>query len=153
MTPLAPPTGRPYAGDRDLEYNLTYAAGWVMPDEITEWAADTAVSLNAWYKSTDVDEAVIFRVTTAGTTDSTEPTWDTVIGNTTTDNTVTWTAYQQRLPQDLEFAARVQVAALRDGGLRLPVGISEEAVDGARIKYRDAALSSDLTPAVPATGC
>lgn len=149
-TPLDPPRGRPFSGDRALEYNLTYVAGWVMPDEITEWTNGASVAANEWYKSTDADEAVIFRAGGSGTTDSTEPTWDTVIGNTTTDNDITWTAYQQRLPEDLEFAARLQAVALFGGALQLPVGIAEESFQGARLRYSEMAAQSDLTPTVKA---
>lgn len=54
-----------------------------------QWKASFAYGLG----NTIVDSAGRLQtVTTAGTSGGTPPTWATVLGNTTTDNTVTWTA-------------------------------------------------------------
>jgi hypothetical protein len=58
----------------------------------TNWAAATAYSLGDRRKATAAALGIHFEVTTAGTSHATtEPTWNTTVGGTTTDNTVTWT--------------------------------------------------------------
>jgi len=57
------------------------------------WAATTAYALNA-ARSPTVYDGRRYVVTTPGTSGSTEPTWDTTVGNTTTDGTVVWTCYE-----------------------------------------------------------
>jgi len=52
------------------------------------WSADTAYSIGNIVKSSDGDTYIC---TTAGTSNSSEPTWNTISGTTTTDNTVVWT--------------------------------------------------------------
>ena len=70
----------------------------------------TALSASVWQASTAYADAAIrkrttgigtentaglyMRVTTAGTSGGTEPTWNTTPGGTTTDGTVTWTTYK-----------------------------------------------------------
>ncbi len=58
--------------------------------EPADWVASTAYSVGDRVSSTTFN-ARKFIATTAGTSDSSEPTWDTAIGNTTADNTVVWT--------------------------------------------------------------
>ncbi len=55
---------------------------------VSNWIGSEVVSLDDVRKSTAGNTYI---VTTAGTTDGSEPTWDTAIGNTTADNDVTWT--------------------------------------------------------------
>jgi hypothetical protein len=62
------------------------------------WAATTAYSLGdkvlrSTGLGTEQTAGLYFVATTAGTTGGSEPTWDTTVGNTTADNTVTWTTY------------------------------------------------------------
>lgn len=60
--------------------------------EIDDWAASTAYAVGDVVKAvSSPDSTIYFHCTSAGTSDSTEPTWDTTVGNTTADNTVTWT--------------------------------------------------------------
>lgn len=118
-----------------LAYNVTYSAGWVMPGQITTWSAGASVTSGAWFKAT-TDHPFIFRAGGAGTTHATtEPTWPTVIGGTVTDNGITWTAYEQRLPQDLEQAALIAVIDWYSGGLDQPTGISSESFAGHTLVY------------------
>ena len=57
------------------------------------WAASTAFSVGDIRRATtDQASGLFFRCTTAGTSDSSEPTWPTDIGSTITDNTCVWTA-------------------------------------------------------------
>ena len=51
------------------------------------WAATAAKVVGDTIKSTAGD---YYECTVAGTTGASEPTWDTVVGNTTADDTVTW---------------------------------------------------------------
>ena len=60
------------------------------------WAATTAYSLyDKVLRSTGTGSesgiGLYFQCTTAGTTGGTEPTWDTTVGNTTSDGTAVWT--------------------------------------------------------------
>lgn len=54
------------------------------------WTASTALALGV-YKSPTTLNGNLYRVTTAGTTGGTQPTWPTTIGGTVVDGTVTWT--------------------------------------------------------------
>lgn len=137
----------------DLIYTVSYTAGWVMPDQITEWSASTSVSANAWFKATDEDEPFVFQADSdGGTTDSTEPTWPTVSGGTVTDNDITWTAYDQRLPEDLEEAVVMQVLDWFRGALEIPGGIQERRQGDVSVRYDFAATryGSMLMPAAKA---
>jgi len=60
---------------------------------VSAWAASTSYSLGDIRKATTTQfTGVHYKVTTAGTSGGTEPTWGSSIGSTTTDNTVVWTA-------------------------------------------------------------
>ena len=60
---------------------------------VAAWAASTAFSVGDIRRaSTDQASGLFFRCTTAGTSDSSEPSWPTDIGSTITDNTCVWTA-------------------------------------------------------------
>jgi hypothetical protein len=129
--------GAPTYGAQQPAYNITYTAGWVMPDELTEWAVATAFATNAWCKSTDADEPFVFQATVGGTTHAaTEPTWPTASEGTVTDNDITWTAYAQRLPEDLEEWAMALAVGYYDRAPEVPSHIAEEGGEGWRVKYR-----------------
>lgn len=73
---------------------------WVPIDEdpsgtsrasLSAWTAATVYATGAKVISTTGNLTLLFEATTGGTSDATEPTWDTDPGDTTTDNTVTWT--------------------------------------------------------------
>ena len=57
----------------------------------TPWQASTLYAEGDFVEATTLN-GVVFECTSGGTSDSSEPSWDTTIGNTTSDNTVTWTA-------------------------------------------------------------
>jgi len=63
----------------------------------TTWAGTTAYSLGAYVKPSSPNNN-LYECTTAGTSGSSEPTWGTVPGGTTTDGSVVWTCrpYQGR---------------------------------------------------------
>lgn len=54
------------------------------------WVASTAYTVGQFVKPT-TENRHSYKCTTAGTTNSTEPTWGTTLAGTTTDNTVIWT--------------------------------------------------------------
>lgn len=65
----------------------------------TTWAATTAYTLGDVVKPTTY-ASHSYKCTTAGTSHaSTEPTWGTTNGGTTTDNTVTWTCFNEKTYQ------------------------------------------------------
>ena len=62
------------------------------------WEASTAYAENDFCFPTDPETTpYVFECTTAGTSDSGEPTWDTTPGNTTNDGTAVWTCVDQML--------------------------------------------------------
>ena len=63
------------------------------PGDASDWLATTAYVLGDWVVPT-ARNGFIYKCTTAGTSDSSEPSpWDLVAGGTTTDATVVWTTY------------------------------------------------------------
>jgi lambda family phage minor tail protein L len=61
---------------------------------VSAWAASTAFSVGDIRRAvTDQATGLWFRCTVAGTSGGSEPNWPTESGNTTEDNTVTWTAF------------------------------------------------------------
>ena len=69
-----------------------YVAGYLLPGQDSDWVADTAVAAGGFAKSSDSSVQLRFECTVAGTTDASEPTWPTTVGDTVVDNTATWTA-------------------------------------------------------------
>jgi hypothetical protein len=61
------------------------------------WVASTAYALNAKVKPT-TSTGFYYKVTTAGTTSGTEPTWPTTLAATVTDGSVTFTAIEGSFP-------------------------------------------------------
>lgn len=60
---------------------------------VAAWAASTAFDVGDIRRATtDQASGLFFRCTTAGTSDSSEPSWPTDAGSTITDNTCVWTA-------------------------------------------------------------
>lgn len=137
------------AGDQDLTYTAAYVGGYVMPGSIGDWAASTAYTVGQFVRPVaDTSIVVLFECTTAGTTDATEPTWDETAGNTTTDNTATWTARAAtEMPFDMQEAALIQVADWFRGGLNVPAGVKSERHGPHAIEYM-AGGSFDLMSAV-----
>jgi len=70
-------------------------------DISTTWAATTAYALGIRRVANDGHQYV---VTTAGTTGGSQPSWNSTIGATTTDGTVTWTRYVDFNVGDLCYA-------------------------------------------------
>lgn len=60
-------------------------------DILPQWAATTAYSLGQMLQPLASPDGYRYECTTAGTSDGSEPTWDTTPGNTTADGSVVWT--------------------------------------------------------------
>lgn len=58
---------------------------------ITAWASGTAYAIGDVRRATAGNETLYFHCTANGTSGGGEPSWNTTVGGTTTDNTVTWT--------------------------------------------------------------
>lgn len=67
---------------------------------ILPWQSTTAFALNDYVHALGNARDLVFKVTTAGTTSGTEPTWPTEAGDTVVDGTVTFTA---TLPPDTSW--------------------------------------------------
>ena len=133
------------AGDEEHEYTVTgLLAGWVMPPIVSEWAASTAYSVGEFVRSTDASDLAIFECTTAGTSDATEPTWDTDDGDTTADNDVIWTARvnAREMPADLAEAGLITIMDWFSDGLSTPAGVVSERFEAASITYSQQRHSS-----------
>lgn len=79
------------------------------------WAASTAYALGIRRIANDGNQ---YLVTTAGTTDSSQPTWNATIGATTTDGTVTWTRVENFAVGDEVYAeVEYEVADISGGNL------------------------------------
>jgi hypothetical protein len=74
-------------------YNIidTYYAGYLLPDQVSDWKATTAISLGAFARPSRPN-LLRFECTTAGTSAASEPTWPAVIGAAIADGSITWTA-------------------------------------------------------------
>jgi len=73
---------------------LGYKAGFNLTQP-SSWLASTAYT-SGQFRRPIIANTFNYEVTTAGTTGTTEPTWDTTLGGTTTDGTVTWTTVSMR---------------------------------------------------------
>ena len=83
------------------------------------WAANTSYNVGDKIVPTTAN-GYWYKCTTAGTSDSAEPTWGTTIGGTTTDNTVVWTCEggdDNALAEDTELQSEVTTG----GGARAQV--------------------------------
>ena len=59
----------------------------------TVWSASASLSLGAIVAPTSASNGLFFKVTTAGTTGSSEPNWASVIGQTVYDNDVRFVSF------------------------------------------------------------
>ena len=87
---IRPLTGSNYY----LDVSNNQVIGFAPPDTIgnvAAWAANTVTAYTSAVKPT-VPNSRIFTSAGAGTTGATEPTWNTTLGGTTADGSVTWTA-------------------------------------------------------------
>lgn len=122
-------------GDEALDYRVDCIAGWLMPDEVTDWSTGLVLTLGDYVRSS-TPSLFLFETTTAGTMGAAEPTWPTTLGGTVVSGTATLTARAaRRWPDELEEAALLTVSEWHGGGLEIPAGISAERIDGGSIDY------------------
>lgn len=82
---LPQPFIQTYFGDPNGDFSLH-----APQDNATAWAATTVTTLGTIRRPT-VRNGYTYICTTAGTTGGSQPTWSTVLGNTTADGSVVWT--------------------------------------------------------------
>jgi hypothetical protein len=76
--------------DRLLRLAAVADAYGTVPDTFTAWTTGEVLTLNT-KRVPSTRTGYVYRVSIAGTAGTTEPTWPTVIGQTVTDGSVTWT--------------------------------------------------------------
>jgi hypothetical protein len=76
--------------DRLVRLAAVTDAYGTIPDLYTVWTPSTALTLNT-LRVPSTRTGYVYKVTTAGTTGTTEPTWPTTTGGTVTDGSVVWT--------------------------------------------------------------
>jgi len=88
----------------------------------TAWTATTVHALGVFRRPT-VENSLYYEVTTAGTTNATQPTWPTTIGDTVTDGTIVWTcrAHYGGLP-----AAHIPTPVFINGYIAIPRAASAD---------------------------
>lgn len=128
---------------------VTFRAGWLLPDQVADFAATTAKTAGQWVRPSSATlSPLLFEVTTAGTTGGSEPTWPTTAGDTVTSGTVTFTGRAvDELPRRLSELAYVEVYSRHQN--RAP-GVTSRSADGFSESYAAAQVESDLCAQVRA---
>lgn len=136
----------------------TTAASWnASANQDPVWAASTVYSLNQLIVDSNGNQQ---KVTTAGTSGASAPTWNTTTGGTTTDNTVTWTN-EGAEPQQVTNSATLTFPAATGnwvGGSNLTYGVLYTAATAGTLLAYGAitvpkpVLSGD-TLSIPIAGC
>jgi hypothetical protein len=89
-----------------------YFGGYLLPDDVTAWSAETAIEAGIWTRSSS-GSVLRFECTTQGTSGATEPDWPTTAGETVADGDAVWTARSAyELPE--AFYPHVYGLVLRD---------------------------------------
>lgn len=149
-------SGVPYAeSERDF-WVVAGTIGWLMPGQVSTWAASTAYikelastsyddsagteyTLGSWVRATDARVQLRFECTSAGTSGATEPAafLTASAGDTITDNSLTWTARAaSELPADLQEAT-IHLALHLERQRDRDLAIKSEASEGTRVTYAD----------------
>lgn len=135
----------------EQDISATYHAGYLLPGQIGDWTASTAYAAQTvtvapqWVRPTKRHATpLIFECTTAGTTNSTEPTWTSTGGGTVTDNSATWTARaSQEIPYEIRRIAWMTVKGIWDARTR-PAGLRRIEADGFSESYSDGSEAEGL---------
>jgi hypothetical protein len=98
-----------WTGDIDADSDTIKAALLTssVPSRVTQWASSTA------YTTGDIVRPLASRnyrryvATNSGLSDSSEPTWTTVVGDQITDNTIVWKEYGSDIADNLFFGDNV----------------------------------------------
>lgn len=131
--------GDPRPGTEREDYLLDpFWAGYVLPDDLAKWAPAEPVEVGMFRKPTRRSSMLLFEVTAAGATGTTEPTWPTEVGESVVDGTATLTARMAyELPQGVQEACRQEVVARYLYGAR-DASVKSRKVEGVEFEYRDA---------------
>jgi hypothetical protein len=126
---------------------LQYVAGWLMPEQVSDWSGTASVSAGSWTRSSDPSVLLRFECTTAGDTAGTEPTWSSIPGETVVDGTVVWTAREAtEQPEDVMQAALIAAAGWYSGDLEVPAGIASESDVAGSVRYASQGNVRSLPP-------
>lgn len=163
-----PLTGDFRSPTQTLWYSVPFTAGWLMPGQVSTWAASTAYKaevattsaddpatgvpylVGSWVRSTDPRIVLRFECTTAGTTDATEPAAFATASaaDTITDGTATWTARAAReLPADLSEAS-LELALLIDQRRTRDQSVQERRAPGAAVIYSESEIPGSILATV-----
>lgn len=82
---------------------------------VPAWAASTTYAVGDIVRPTTWNDR-LFQCVVGGTSGATQPTWDTTLGNETTDNTVTWLTIGVGVPKRALFVALFTAAPGETGG-------------------------------------
>jgi hypothetical protein len=130
---------------------FTYYAGFLAPDQITDWSATTAfvsTSILSWVRPSKNYLPLRFECTTPGTTGATEPTWPDEIGATVTDGTCVWTARAAReLPACVQRWCYAEVLRANNDRKKVP-GLASQSVEGVSESYFATQSETSLHPSV-----
>lgn len=135
----------------DVATVATYRAGWLLPGQVTSWTAATAYAAGAWVRPTDPTATMLrFRVASAGTSGSTEPSWPLATGGSViADGSVTWTPRAvPELPVALSGLCYLEMRRLRE---ERPDDLTGQRAEEFSETYNPALLgltASGLSPAV-----
>lgn len=81
-----------------------YYAGYLLPDQVSTWAASTAFTVGKFTRPTAPNLLRFEATASTGNTGATEPVWPTAIGGTVVDGGVTWAARAAReLPEHISL--------------------------------------------------
>ncbi len=112
----------------------------------TIWSAGASLSLGAIVAPTSANNGLFFKVTTAGTTGSSEPNWASVIGQTVYDNSVQYVSFSSTFAdlQSINPSAIIELFVLK-----LKQGLHYESWEANRdYKLGDLVNSSDLSKTI-----
>jgi len=137
----------PWASLGAENLSFTYYAGFLLPDQVSDWAALTAKTLGSWVRPTS-SSLYRYECTTAGTTGATIPTFLTTIGGTVTDGTCVWTTRAvQELPPFVSQWCFAEVLRLKQGTETAP-GVASWEAEGVSESYFATQTSTELAPNV-----
>jgi hypothetical protein len=120
-------------------------------DTLPIWVASTAYTLGLDVQPT-TSNTYAYRVTTAGTSSATQPTWPTTVGNTVTDGSVVWTCVAKKHPTtEIKLAITSGGLSTATAGAALSLGanISSGSANAIPVYFR---VTNTVTTASNTTG-
>ena len=124
-----------YQGSAWVTVNPNGTAQWTVPYGGV-WKASTGYPLYTQIIDTNNN---VQRVTIAGTSGSSQPTWNATVGGATTDGNVTWTNMGQNL-----VAAGTVIAVLYAGGMPPPLGAAGATIPGGWVAHSNMGVGQKL---------